>query len=156
MLRRMAVIEFELVREINAPIEAVFTRLADIEGHNDWMPKKGSMLRRTEQTSPGEPGVGTTYVDDTSVGKTPGEIQEFDRPTRLVYHWWDKTKAGKTKVEGWPGYTLEAKDADTTVVRHSGRLRAYGAYRIANPIFRRMAVKERTAVVDALKASFES
>jgi uncharacterized protein YndB with AHSA1/START domain len=156
MMRPVGIVEFELVREINAPVEAVFARLADIEGHNDWMPKKGSMLRRTQQTSPGEPTLGTTYVDDTSVGKTPGEIAEFEPPHKLVYHWWDKTKAGKVKAEGWPGYALEVKDPNTTLVRHRGTLHTHGIYRLATPIFRKMAVKERTAVVDALKASFES
>jgi hypothetical protein len=35
-------------------------------------------------------------------------------------------------------------------------LHTHGIYRLATPVFRKMAVKERTAVVDALKASFES
>ena len=76
----MAVIEFELTRIVHAPIEQVFDRLADIQGYDSWMPKKGSIFRSTEQTSPGEPQLGTTYVDRTSVGDTPGEIAEFVRP----------------------------------------------------------------------------
>ena len=33
----MKPIEFELERTIRAPIDQVFARLVDIEGHNDWM-----------------------------------------------------------------------------------------------------------------------
>ena len=98
----MGVIEFELTRTVDARIEDVFARLADVEGHNDWMPKKGSMLRRTQQTSPGAPALGTTYLDETSYGPTPGEIAEFEPPHTLVYHWWDRSKAGRLKLEGWP------------------------------------------------------
>jgi uncharacterized protein YndB with AHSA1/START domain len=149
-------IEFEVTREIRAPIEQVFSRLADIDGHNAWMPKKGSMLRRTQQTSPGEPALGTTYLDKTSFGPTPGEVVEFDPPHRLVYHWWDRSKAGKLKLEGWPGYTIEVTDGHTTLVRHHASMRTYGLYRVATPFLGRLAVRERTATVDALQASFES
>ena len=107
----MGVIEFELTRTVHAGIQDVFARLADIDGHNDWMPKKGSMLRRTRQTSPGAPALGTTYLDETSAGPTPGEIAEFQPPHTLVYHWWDRSKAGKLKLEGWPAYRLEAGEA---------------------------------------------
>lgn len=155
-MRIVGVIELEVVRHIRAPIEQVFARLADIEGHNDWMPKKGSILRRTHQTSSGEPTVGTTYLDETSYGPTPGEVIEFDPPHRLVYHWWDKSKAGKVKLEGWPGYSLEVTDGDATLVRHHATMRTFGLYRIATPLLRLVAVRERTATVDALKVSFES
>ena len=47
----MGVIEFELERTIRAPIEAVFSRLVDINGYDEWMPQKGSILRHTQQTS---------------------------------------------------------------------------------------------------------
>jgi uncharacterized protein YndB with AHSA1/START domain len=156
MMTLMGVIEFELVRHIRAPIEQVFSRLADIDGHNDWMPKKGSILRRTQQLSPGEPTLGTTYLDETSYGPTPGDIVEFDPPHKLVYHWWDKSKAGKVKLEGWPGYSLEVGDQDTTLVRHHAKMHTYGLYQLATPLLRRIAVRERTATVDALKVSFES
>jgi uncharacterized protein YndB with AHSA1/START domain len=150
----MAVIEFELRRVIRAPIELVFERLADFGDYSDWMPRKGSIFRGTEQTSPGEPEFGTTYLDQTSVGPTPGEIVEFERPTRLVYHWWDRGRSGRMSVEGWPGYTLAVQDDGTTLVRHSARMHVYGKRRLATPLYRRIAVRERTATIDALQASF--
>lgn len=151
----MGVIEFELTRTVHARIEDVFARLSDINGHNDWMPQKGSILRRTQQTSPGAPALGTTYLDETAYGPTPGEIVEFQPPHTLVYHWWDKSKAGKLKLEGWPAYRLETSASDTTLVRHHAKMHTYGVYRLATPILRRIAMKERAATIEALAVSFE-
>jgi uncharacterized protein YndB with AHSA1/START domain len=155
ILRAVGLIEFELERKIQAPIADVFARLADIDGHNEWMPKKGSILRHTQQTSAGEPALGTTFLDETTYGPTPGEIVEFGAPHTLVFHWWDSSKSGKVKAEGWPGYSLEAGEDGTTTVRHHAKMHTYGAYRLATPIFRMLAVRERTTTIDALKASFE-
>jgi uncharacterized protein YndB with AHSA1/START domain len=155
MVTLVGVIEFEVVRHVRAPIEQVFARLADIDGHNDWMPKKGSILRHTQQTSPGEPTLGTTYLDDTSYGPTPGEVVEFDPPHRLVYHWWDKSRRGKVKLEGWPEYSLEVIDHNTTRVRHHATMHTYGLYRAAKPLLARLAMRERTATVDALAVSLD-
>jgi uncharacterized protein YndB with AHSA1/START domain len=152
----MGVIEFELERTVKAPVHDVFARLSDIEGHNDWMPRKGSILRHTRQTSPGESGLGTTFVDKTAFGSTPGEIVEFDPPNALTYHWWDSSRSGKMQTEGWPGYSLEAAEDGTTLVRHHARMKTYGLYRLATPLLRRIAVRERTATLEALKASFET
>ncbi len=155
MMARMKPIEFELERTIRAPIDQVFARLVDIEGHNDWMSGTGSMLKRTRQTSPGEPAVGTTFVDETSQGTMPGEITELASPHTLVYHWWEKSKSGKLKFEGWPSFHLQRSGDRETLVRHRGKLVSYGVWRLGTPIWRRFAVKERTITVDALKASFE-
>lgn len=152
----MGVIEFELTRIVEAPISDVFARLADITGHNEWMPSRGSILRRTEQTSSGPPTLGTTYVDRTLFGRTPGEILEFEPPQSLVYHWWDRSRAGAVRLEGWPGYTLESGGAETTLVRHHNRMVTHGMYRLATPVLRRIAVRERTATLEALRRSFES
>ena len=151
----MRPIQFELERTIRAPIEEVFARLVDIEGHNDWMAGTGSMLKRTRQTSPGEPTVGTTFVDETTQGPMPGEIAELESPHRIVFHWWEKSKSGKLTFEGWPSYHLHSLGAGETVVRHRATLIPYGVWRLGTPIWRRLAVKERTITVDALKASFE-
>jgi uncharacterized protein YndB with AHSA1/START domain len=156
ILAPVGVIEFELERMIRAPIDEVFARLADINGHNDWVPQKGSILRHTQQTSPGAPGLGTTFLDTTTYGPTPGEIVEFEPPHTLVYHWWDSSRSGKLKAEGWPGYSLQDLGDNTTLVRHHARMHTYGFYRLATPIFRRIAIKERTTTVDALKTSLET
>lgn len=151
----MGVIEFELTRTVHAGIRDVFARLADIEGHNDWMPESGTMLRRTRQTSPGVPALGTTFLDETSFGPTPGEIAEFQPPHTIVYHWWDKSKKGRLKLEGWPAYRLEAGDGNTTFVRHHATLHTHGLYRLVTPLLRRIAMKERSVTLGALAASFE-
>jgi uncharacterized protein YndB with AHSA1/START domain len=151
----MRPIEFELERTIRAPIEQVFARLVDIEGHNDWMADTGSMLKHTRQTSPGEPTVGTTFVDETSQGAMPGEISELEPPHTVVYHWWEESRSGKLKFEGWPSYHLQPSGDDETLVRHRGKLVSYGVWRLGRPIWRRFAVRERTTTINALKASFE-
>ena len=146
--------ELDLERMIKAPISAVFDRLADIEGHNTWQPRKGSIRRRSVQTSPGPVGPGTTYEDSTLFGKAPGAVETFERPERLVYHWWQKAPWGAVLAEGWPGYTLEPVGEGKTLVRHHARLKTYGIYGPATPVMRRIALRERTAVLDALEASF--
>lgn len=151
----MGVVEFELVRVIEAPVEEVFDRIADIGGYADWMPKRGSLLRRTRQTSPGPIGQGATYFDETSAGDTPGDVAEFVRPTDIVFHWWDAASSGKLKAEGWPGYCLAAVGDRSTEVCHRARLRTYGLTRLLTPVYRWLARRERTVVLEALKASFE-
>ena len=151
----MKSIEFVIERTIAAPIDQVFSRLVDIDGYAEWMPSKGTILKRTRQTSPGEVGLGTTFLDETTYGPTPGEIVELDAPREVVFHWWDKSKAGKLKTEGWPGYSLRTTGTQTLVRLHA-KLNLYGAYRLAAPLFRRLAVRERTVTLEALKASFEA
>jgi uncharacterized protein YndB with AHSA1/START domain len=151
----MTAIEFEVVRTVRAPVEQVYARLIDIDRNDDWLVGTKSMLKHTRQTSPGEPTVGTTYIDETSQGQMPGEIAELDPPTKVVFHWWEKSKKGKVTFEGWPSYFLQPAGEDGTLVRHHARLEVHGVYRAARPLFRWLAVRERTITLEALKASFE-
>lgn len=153
----MSTFTFEIVRTVPAPLEQVFARIIDIEGYNDWMPKRGTLMKETHQTSPGEPAVGTTYVDDARFGSNlPGEIAELEALYKVVYHWWDKSRGGKLRSEGWPGFTLEEAGPDQTLVRHHATLKVYGIQRMAMPIFRRLALRERTVTLEALVESFRS
>lgn len=152
----MKIIEFEIERTIPAPVDEVFARLVDLEGYNTWMPRKGSIRKHTRQTSPGEPTVGTTYVDETIQGDLPGELAVCEAPGTVGYHWWERSKSGRLKAEGWPGYALIPTEGDATLVRHHARMELHGSYRLLAPIFRRMALRERTVTIEALRSSFES
>jgi len=151
----MNAIEFDVERTIHAPIDQVYARLIDIDGHNDWMAGTKSMLKHTRQSSPGAPTVGTTYVDETSQGTMPGEIAELQAPRTVVFHWWEKSKKGNLTFEGWPSYHLQPSGDDETSVRHHAKLVVHGVWRLGTPIWRRLAVRERTITLEALKASFE-
>lgn len=151
----MGDVEVEVERTVAGPIDEVFARLADIEGHNAWVPGRSSILRQSRQTSPGPVGVGTTYEDRTRMGTMPGEVAELDAPHRIVYHWWDRSRSGRTRMEGWPGYTLEPVGERETLVRHHARLRANGVRALGTPLLRVFARRERTATMDALVRSFE-
>jgi len=150
----MKPIEFELERTIRASIDQVFARLADIEGHNDWMADTGSCSNALGRPPPASPPSGPLSSTETSQGLMPGEIAEMEAHT-IVCHWWEKSKSGKLKFEGWPSYHLQPHGGRETLVRDRGTLVSYGVWRLGTPISRRFAVKERTITVDALKASFE-
>jgi uncharacterized protein YndB with AHSA1/START domain len=113
------------------------------------------MLRHTRKTSPGPPRVGTTYVEETRQGAAAGEIVELEAPRTLVFHWWERSRSGRLRIEGWPGYHLEPAGEDETVVRHRATLVPYGVLRLGTPVWRRLAIKERSITVNALKASFD-
>ena len=74
----------------------------------------------------------------------------MEAPHTIVFHWWDKSKSGRLKFEGWPSYHLQPAGEGKTLVRHCGKLISYGVWRLGTPIWRRFAVKERTITVDAL------
>ena len=78
------------------------------------------MLGHTRQTSPGEPTVGTTFVDETSPGSMPGEIAELEAPHTILFHWWETSTSGKLEFEGWPSYRLQPAGDNETQVRHRG------------------------------------
>jgi hypothetical protein len=94
-------------------------------------------------------------MDETSQGTLPGDIAELEAPHTIVYHWWDASKSGKLRFEGWPSYHLQPSSDSETLVRHRATLMSYGVFRLGTPIWRRFALRERTITIDALKASFE-
>ena len=58
-------------------------------------------------------------------------------------------------MEGWPGYSLEDLGDGETLVRHDAKLVTHGIYTMVTAVLKRLALRERTATLDALKKSFE-
>lgn len=147
-------IQVDIHETIHQPVEEVFTRLVDIDGYREWRAGGGGIFRTCSQDSPGAVGEGTRYTDRTWLGTVRGEVVEFDRPRRVVFHYTTRM-LGRTAMEGWPGYTLESDGAGATEVHHHAEARAYGPFRLMEPLIQRVADRERGATVQALKQSFE-
>lgn len=144
----------EIVERIDRPVEAVFDRLIDIDRYPEWMPDSSILITCSRDTD-GPVRVGTRYTDRTRLGTVHGEVVELERPGRVVFHYTARL-LGRTVMEGWPGYTLEAVGTDATRLRHSARARLYGPLRLLRPVVQRMARRERGATVAGLKALLEA
>lgn len=147
-------IRVDIHETINRPIEEVFEQVADIPRYPEWMPDSGLFITCTKD-SDGPAGVGTTYTDKTRVGTVKGEISDFERPKKVVFHYTARL-FGRTVMDGWPGYTLERDGEDATRVHHTAEGRLYGPFKLMQPLIQSMAQKERQRTVDALKQSLES
>jgi len=146
-------IRVEINETVDRPIEEVFEKLVDIPSYPDWMPDDG-LLVTCSKDSEGPVGQGTTYTDRTRVGTVRGEVVEFDRPSRVVFHYTARV-LGRTALEGWPGYTLERDDEGGTRIHHHAEARLYGPFKLLRPLVRRVARGERQRTMDALVAALE-
>jgi uncharacterized protein YndB with AHSA1/START domain len=145
-------IRIEIERSIKRPIEEVFDRLVDISAYPQWLPKSRVFID-THQTSQGPVGEGTTFIDQTRVGKFRGQVTDFQRPTKVTFrmrlHW-----LGIKVLESQPAYTLQPLDGGTNVhLVALGKL--YGIFKLMQPYVAVRAREERTRVVDVLKKSME-
>lgn len=147
-------IRVEIHETIGRPVEEVFDRLADIDGYREWRVGGGGIFVSCRQDSPGPVVEGTRYTDRTRLGTARGEVVEYDRPSRLVFHYTFRL-LGMTTIEGWPGYTLTSYRAGGTLIHHHAEARTRGPLRPLEPLIQRIADRERRATVRALKKSFE-
>lgn len=141
-------------RHIEQPVEAVFTRLVDIDGYRDWLPRslifKGGGLNDPDR----EIEVGTRFVDRTPFGRFHGEVTELDPPRRVAFEQ-SLRQFGRPVFVSKPSYTLEPTDNGTRVI-HDAVGETYGPTRLLEPLVRVLASRERRRTIDELRESFES
>jgi uncharacterized protein YndB with AHSA1/START domain len=145
-------VRVELNAIIARPIDDVFGRLTDISAYSRWMPKLGVFIR-SEQTSKGPVGPGTSYYDKGWMGTFVGEVEEFHAPTTVVFK--EKLRwLGITVMEARAGYELVSTRTGTEV-HHIADGRLFGIFNIMQPVVAWMARGERGRTVHALKDSLE-
>jgi uncharacterized protein YndB with AHSA1/START domain len=146
-------VRFESRTVIHRPVEAVFERLADVDGYGRWMHRTG-LFRRAGLTSASPVREGTTYFDATRMGTFEGEVTEFSPPSRLAFRetlrWF-----GSGASQARPEYRLEEGEGGT-VVHHVAVGELFGWMRLMKPAASLMARSERTRTVNSLKRSLES
>ena len=146
-------IRVELDATIARSIEDVFAQLIDLAGYACWMPRRDLFIR-SDVTSDGPMGVGTTYYDKTWMGTFRGEVVAFHAPTTVAFketlRW-----LGMRVMEARPAYQLAATEAGTKI-HHVGEGQFYGIFRLIGPVGACMARGERMRTLRALKQSLES
>ncbi|MFW5951028.1 MAG: SRPBCC family protein [Gemmatimonadota bacterium] len=147
-------IRVEIEDTIARPIDQVFDRLVDIEGYNQWLPRRGLFVSCRQDTD-GPVAVGTVYHDTTRFGTVRGEVRELDPPLRVTFRYTVRL-LGRTVMEGWPAYTLAPAGSHATRLRHVAEARLFGPARLLRPLIRRLARNERRRTVAALKTSLEA
>lgn len=144
-------VEYETV--INRPIAEVFDKLVDIDSYPDWLPQSRVFLK-CWKTSQGPVGRGTTFVDQSRIGRYHGVVTSFQRPTRVAFRMrlrW----LGMDVMESRPGYVLQEVPGGTRVQHHAeGEL--FGLFRILEPYVEMRARQERIRTVDVLKETLQS
>ncbi|MDP3968215.1 MAG: SRPBCC family protein [Nocardioides sp.] len=114
---------------VAAPVAEVHAFFADPHRRPQWQ----SSLRRIEDVSPADPGVGQSWVDVTAAGVRPRmETTEHDAPTR-----WAERGTWRG-FEAWLGMDLAPTDGGTEV-RWEMRLGATGPGRPLAAVLRRAA-----------------
>ena len=147
--------ELHLERMIKAPIDAVFDKLADIESINEWQPHKGSIRRGSRKTSPGPVGAGHDVRGLDALRQGAGRGGDLRAAARGSSTTGGRRRRGaRCSPRAGPATRSRRWVEGETLVRHHARLRTYGIYGPATPVMKRIALRERTAVLDALEASF--
>jgi uncharacterized protein YndB with AHSA1/START domain len=145
-------IRVELDTVIERSIEDVFAQLIDLPGYRRWMPRRDLFIR-SDVTSEGPMGVGTTYYDKTWMGTFRGEVVTFRAPTTIGFsetlRW-----LGMRVMEARPAYQLVATEAGTEV-HHVGEGQFCGIFRLMGPMGAWMARGERKRTVRALRRTLE-
>jgi uncharacterized protein YndB with AHSA1/START domain len=150
--RPSSTIRYESTTTIDRPIDEVFARLSDLGGYGAWMPGTG-LFGRCSQTSDGPVGKGTTYVDSPRMGSFPGEVTEFERPSRVAFSETLRV-LGRDMMQVRPGYSLTS-NGTRTVVHHVAESELFGVMRIMKPVASWMSKSERNRVLTSLKHSLE-
>lgn len=144
--------QFEVVVEIDRPIESVFAYLAD--GRHD--PEFSPRVLEIEKSPEGDTAVGTVFhstVKDAGMrSRRDFEISELSAPTRMRWH--EVSHNSITADEG--GYDLEPTADGGTRVRLFNVLEGHGLGKALLPLAGSAARKDAPAFGRRIKAAVEA
>jgi uncharacterized protein YndB with AHSA1/START domain len=147
--------ELTFTTQITGPPSTVFDLVADMPNYGRWLPDS-SAFGGTVNVTPYPVQLGTTYLDAGPIEK-PGEVTEFDRPTRISFHHIVQIRRPfHADVDARIRYTLTPLDGGTFVDR---RLQLtfdlHGLLKLALPILLIGFRQENNRTLAALKKYVE-
>jgi len=107
--------ENEVTTIVNAPVKRVFDFVSDIPNYANWVPPDSSYFIESKVTSAGPVGLGTTYEDKLTLGKSFGKVVEYRPFEKLVFEqkWYPQSHVFDARIE----YHFEPLNGDTKISR---------------------------------------
>jgi uncharacterized protein YndB with AHSA1/START domain len=105
----------EVTTIVKAPVKQVFNFVSDIPNYVNWVPPNSPFFIESKVTSEGPVGLGTTYEDKLTLGKSVGKVVEYRPFERLVFEqkWYPESYVFATRIE----YRFEPLNGDTKIRR---------------------------------------
>jgi uncharacterized protein YndB with AHSA1/START domain len=107
--------ENEVITIVKAPVQQVFDIVSDISSYANWLPAYSSYFLASKITSNERTGLGTTYEDKLTFGKSIGKIVEYRPFEKLVLEqkWYPESHVFAARIK----YQLEPINGDTKISR---------------------------------------
>jgi uncharacterized protein YndB with AHSA1/START domain len=144
--------ENEVTTVVRASVKQVFNFVSDIPNYSNWVPLNSSYFIESKITSAGPVGLGTTYEDKLTLGKSVGEVVEYQPFERLVFKqkWYPESHVFAARIE----YHFEPLNGDTKISRANNISPVEWAEPL-KPALTEMAREESRRTCEAAKKTLE-
>ncbi len=105
----------EVTTIVKAPVKQAFDLVSDFPNYKNWVTSNSPFFIESKVTSEGPVGLGTTFEDKLTLGKSVGKVVEYRPFERLVFEqkWYPESHAFEARVE----YHFEPVNGDTKISR---------------------------------------
>jgi ribosome-associated toxin RatA of RatAB toxin-antitoxin module len=107
--------ENEVTTVVQASVKQVFDLISDIPNYKNWVTSNSPFFIESKVTSENPVGLGTTYEDKLTLGKSVGKVVEYRPFERLVFEqkWYPESHVFAAHIE----YHFEPLNGDTKISR---------------------------------------
>ncbi len=113
--RIIKTVENEVTTVIKASVKQVFNFVSDISNYSNWVTPNSPYFIESKVTPAGPLGLGTTFEDKLTLGKSVGKVVEYRPFEQLVFEqkWYPESHAWVMRIE----YHFEPANGDTKINR---------------------------------------
>ncbi len=142
----------EVTTVVQAPVKQVFNFISDIPNYRNWVTPNSPFFIENKVTSEGPVGLGTTFEDKLTLGKSVGKVVEYRPLERLAFEqkWYPESHAFEARIE----YHFEPVNGDTKISRVND-ITPVGWAEPLKPSLTEMTREESQRTCEAIKKTLE-
>ena len=145
-------VDNEVTTVVQAPVKEVFNLVSDIPNYTNWVTLNSPFFIECKVTPEGPVGLGTTFEDKLTLGKSVGKVVEYQPFERLVFEqkWYPESHV----IEGRIEYHFEPANGETKISRIIDTTLVGWAHPL-KPAFTEMSREESQRTCEAIRKTFE-